>query len=44
MVTLVPLVLLVVLVGVYPNVVLDLFGSSMAALSDAMASWKTAGL
>ncbi len=44
MATLVPLVLIVVAVGVYPKLVLDLFGATVSSLTDAMLSWKGAGL
>ena len=44
MLTLVPLAILVVIVGVYPKVVLDLMNSSITALNGAMSSWLVAKL
>lgn len=44
MLTLIPLVLIVILVGVYPKVVLDLFGSSVTSLSNLFDQWRVAGM
>ncbi len=44
MVTLVPLALVVILVGIYPKVILDLLDGSLSALSQAMSGWVVAGL
>ena len=42
--TLVPLAIVVIVVGVYPKIVLDLMNTSMTALGQAVTSFKLAGL
>ncbi len=44
MVTLVPFAIITIVVGIYPKFVLDLLNSSMTALSQAVSTWKVAGL
>ena len=44
MLTLVPLAIIVIAVGIYPKLILDLLNTSLTALNGAMAAWKVAGL
>ncbi|MGH7197968.1 MAG: NADH-quinone oxidoreductase subunit M, partial [Candidatus Omnitrophota bacterium] len=44
MLTLVPLAVIVIAVGIYPKLVLDLLNTSLTALSHAAESWSLAGL
>jgi NADH-quinone oxidoreductase subunit M len=44
MLTLVPLAVIVIAVGIYPKLVLDLLNPSLTALSNAFSAWNIAGL
>lgn len=44
MLTLVPLAVIVIALGIYPNLILDLLNTSLTSLNDAMTAWRIAGL